>query len=167
MAYSSGRYDPATTTVMVLVLVFVAIILLLRKKIVFAGSNTTIAELPVILDRLEGTRKDGNFAAFMFVPPGRRSPKEAVNLQFSLEQDRLGLDWVLLAPANIEDKERFAQFATVRGYQVMEREMNDVKYLRVEEGGDLQALGTAVICELYAMAPESPLDLISEGFPWP
>ena len=90
-----------------------------------------------------------------------------MNLQFSIEQSRVGLDWVLLAPSNVRDKERFAQFASARGYRVFEREMNKVKYLRVEDGGSLPDLCKAVIHDLYFISPESQLDLLTDGFAWP
>ena len=158
--------NPGVLIVLLILAVILAMVLLLRKKRVFAGTSTTVEEIPLILERLQDTGTDGHFAAFMFFPPGRSSPKEAVNLQFSLEQFRLGLDWVLLAPSNLEGKQRFTQFATGRGHTVAEREVNNVTYLRVEDG-DLAALGQAVISELYALPPGTPLDLISEGFAWP
>ena len=101
----------------------------------------------------------------MFNTPDRPGPDNALNLQVSVEQGRAGFDWVLLAPRNIEDRERFMRFATDAGYQVEAREMNRVTYLRVE-GGDLAALLSGVVVKLYGVSESMQLDMIAEGFAW-
>ena len=47
-----------------------------------------------------------------------------------------------------------------------EREMNNVRYLRVE-GRDLDKLGTSIIGELYGIPRSAELELITEGLEWP
>ena len=47
-----------------------------------------------------------------------------------------------------------------------EREMNNVRYLRVE-GSDLDKLGMSIIVELYRIEPNAQLELITKGFEWP
>jgi len=47
-----------------------------------------------------------------------------------------------------------------------EREMNKVRYLRVE-GHDLDKLGTSIIVEFYGIPRNAVLGLITEGFEWP
>jgi hypothetical protein len=76
------------------------------------------------------------------------------------------LDWVLLGPLNLRDKEKFLQFAGKLGYKVVAREGNKVKYLRVEEG-DLPKLCEASIRDLYAISSDTGLGFIPEGFTWP
>ena len=153
--------------VVAVILCLVALVALVKKKVVIVDAKARIADLPAIFSRLQATEQDGNFAALMFTQPGKRSPDEAINLQFSIERSHIGLDWVLLAPTNIRDKERFIKFVSNRGYKVVEREMNQVRYVRVEEGGSLPALCKSVICELYSISPETEMDLIPEGFTWP
>ena len=49
------------------------------------------------------------------------------------------------------------------GYTVPKREMNGVSYLRVE-GKDLENLGIKILRDFYQLAPETKLELITEGF---
>jgi len=140
---------------------------LAKKRFVAANVKVKIADIPSIFERLHATAKEGSFAVFMFTPPGEPSPDGAINLQFSVEGGRVGLDWVLIAPSNVRDQARFVQFAERLGYRVAEREMNQVKYLRIEEGGSLPRLCESTIRDLYSLSPDSDLDLIPEGFSWP
>ena len=48
------------------------------------------------------------------------------------------------------------------GYTVAKREMNAVRYLRVE-GKDLKNLGIKILRDFYHLAPEAKLELITEG----
>jgi hypothetical protein len=140
---------------------------LARKRVrIVVGGKVKLADIPAIFEKLHATPIDGNFAVFIFNPPGKQSRDEAINIQFSIENGTSGLDWVLLGASNITDKERFTKFASQRGYQVTEKEGNNVKYLRVE-AGDLPALCAAVIREMYSLPEGTELDLIPEGFTWP
>ena len=124
-----------------------------------------MADIPAIFKKLQAVGKDGSFAVFIFMPPGKSSPDEAINVQFSIERGQIGFDWVLLGPANIRDKEKYVQLAGRLGYKVVEREMNNVKYLRAEEG-DLPSLCEASIRDLYSIPSDAELGLIPEGFSW-
>lgn len=132
-----------------------------------AEAKVTMADIPAVYDKLRASSKDGHFAVFMFMPTGSQPSDDAINVQLSVEGGRVGLDWVLLGSQNIRDKERFIQLAANLGYQVMDREMNGVKYLRVEDGGSLPRLCEATIRELYSISPAAELDLLPEGFAWP
>jgi hypothetical protein len=91
---------------------------------------------------------------------------DAVNLQYSVEQGAVGLDWVLLGKTNIADKEKVSAFASQQGHPMTERVMNHVHYLRTE-GRDLDKLGVSVIVDYYGIPRDAKLDLITEGFEWP
>jgi hypothetical protein len=150
-------------TLIIGIVILVSFVALLKNRIV-VEPKVKIADVPGIFEKLRATEKDGSFAVLAFTPPGE---SEAVNIQFSIEGGRTGLDWVLIGPLNIRDKEKFARFADKLGYRVSEREMNNVKYLRVEEGGSLPQLCQASISSLYSVPPEAELDLIPQGFTWP
>jgi len=150
--------------VLVVVVVLVVIFVLAKKRV---EVKVKMADIPAIFEKLRAVEKDGSFAVFIFMPPGKESSDEAINVQFSIEQGRIGFDWVLLGPSNIRDKEKFVQFAEGLGYKVVEREMNNVKYLRVEEGGSLPSLCEASIRDLYSISSDAELGLIPEGFTWP
>ena len=138
-----------------------------KRKIKIAETpQCTLYQMPVVFDRLEKEGQDGSFAAFIFQPPGTSNRDDAINIQFSIENGRVGLDWCLLGSANIRDKDKLERFITGQGYKFRLQEMNEVKYLRVEEG-DLTRLCQSVITGLYALRPTSKLGLVVEGFSWP
>jgi hypothetical protein len=124
----------------------------------------TVADIPTILARLS-TAKDGSFAAFMLGPPFSQQT-DAINPQYSVEHGTVGLDWVLLSPANVADRDKVSAFAAELGHPMSERVMNKVNYLRTE-GDALDRLGTSIIVELYGMPRTADLEFIPGGFEWP
>lgn len=159
------------TTEFVVLAVFVVVCALLlrarRLKVKIAGPlQCTLYQMPVVFDRLREQGQDGSFAVFTFQPPGTSNRDDAIDIQFSIEDGRIGLDWYVLGPANIRDKEKVERFITAQGYQVRWLEMNQKKYLRVDQG-DLTRLCQNVITRLYALRTDAKLDLVVEGFPWP
>jgi len=77
----------------------------------------------------------------------------------------MGLDWVLLGPRNIADKDKIMAFATERRHVVTERELNGVRYLRIED--DLiSQLGAEIITEFYHIDQHGKVSLITDGFDW-
>ena len=142
----------------------VLVIAVLRTRIV-RPVRVTVAEFPRILAAVSASTRTPTFAAFVFTTPDQPEPKDAVNLQFSLENGRAGFDWVLLAPRNIKDKESFVEYLGRRGYSYSERKMNGVAYLRIEDG-DLAQLCSDVVTRLYARPRDEPIDMIVEGFDW-
>jgi hypothetical protein len=146
-------------------IVAAGIALLLRAR---AAPNTQVTtdQIPAVLRELSQAKGDPAFAVFIFTTPDQPSDDDAVNIQFSLEGGQPGLDWVLIGPRNVKDRQRFADFAEQAGFAPKLEEMNKVKYLRVT-GGDLAALCVRLITELYGQPPTAPLDLIAAGFKWP
>lgn len=150
-------------TILVVVAVIWLIVILVRsqsasQKPIYATRD----QLPSIVSKLQRTGRDGSFVVFMFPIPSNHD-EVFPNLQYSIENGRLGFDWVLLAPQNIKDETQLADFMKRSGYTVSKLEMNDVSYLRVE-GKDLEDLGIKVLRDFYHLTPETKLELITEGF---
>jgi len=61
-----------------------------------------------IHDQLIATAKDASFVVFIL--PEEDEPESAANVQFSIEGGAAGLDWVLLSPVNVRDKESAARY---------------------------------------------------------
>jgi hypothetical protein len=122
----------------------------------------TTDQLPSIVSKLQRTGRDGSFVVFMFEIPSNHD-EAVVNLQYSIENGRLGLDWVLLAPQNVKDETQLADFIKRNGYRVSKHEMNDVSYLRVE-GKDIETLGVKILRDFYHLPSEMKLELIIEDF---
>ena len=154
------------TTGLIILAVVVVLFLVVKSRIA-TELNVKQSVIPSIFERLQETGKDGSFAVLGFLPPGKTSPEDdGINVQFSIENGRIGFDWVLLGPSNIRDKEKFTQFAAGLNYKVGEHEMNGVKYLRVEEG-DLPKLCETLIRDLYSIPSDTDLYFNPDGFTWP
>lgn len=119
-------------------------------------------QIPPIVSKLQKTGHDGSFVVFMFSIPGSHD-EVLPNLQYSIEKGQIGFDWVLLAPRNIKDEAQLKDFMERFGYTVSKREMNAVRYLRVE-GKDLENLGIKILRDFYHLKPEAKLEVIKEGF---
>tara|TARA_B110001469_G_C9630547_1_gene315387 strand:+ start:412 stop:933 length:522 start_codon:yes stop_codon:yes gene_type:complete len=123
-----------------------------------------VENMPIVFELLEKNQKEGSWAAFSFCPPyGPCNEQTSVNLQYSIENGVIGLDWVLLASRNIADKEKMIPFIKEQGHRVLEREGNGVPYLRVEDG-DLVALGMRIIKDFYRLRSDDQMDLFISGF---
>jgi hypothetical protein len=155
---------PYAVAPLIVLMLLVGVILFLKSQLP-PFIQVTVADIPHVLAKVSTATRTPAFAVFIFTTPDRPNRRDAVNLQFSLENGRPGFDWVLLAPRNIEDKASFVGFAERRGYSFTERTKNGVPYLRVENG-DLAELCAEVVTGLYARPRSEPLGLIVRGFEW-
>ena len=124
-----------------------------------------VGQVGRVLEQLRASTADPAFAVFAFSTPDRPGADDALNVQFSLENGVAGLDWVLLAPRNIEDEQRFVEFARQLGFSPTRHEMNNVSYLRVE-GGDIAQLCQLKLTAMYRVPSTTPVELIVGGFEW-
>ena len=127
------------------------------------GYEIRIDEILPIGYQLAQENKEGAHTVFIFEESGKLESDNQVNIQFSIENGKFGIDWVLRAPRNIEEKTKFVEFAKSKGYKVELRKMNGVSYYRVEEGGSLFTLVNLVITELYGIKKEAPVGLVASG----
>jgi hypothetical protein len=183
MARSEGKrrmpLSTAAIIVGVIVAVSVAVILATLKSGYLVmdrgkvGMPRLLKETQVRTDHLPslvGAMSRGSapvrYAALMFGTPDRPSDEDALNIQISFENGKVGFDWVLLAPRNIEDQEKFRTFARAHGVEPVARSMNGVSYLRVESA-DVAKFTASVVTEMYHLPPNEPVGLVYEGFEWP
>ena len=82
----------------------------------------------------------------VFVIP--RLNQEPVEVQFSIENGRAGLDWILESEPNKEQRPKIERYISAKGYDYQEKEMNNWHYLRVENG-DLVQLCVGIIRDVY------------------
>jgi hypothetical protein len=141
------------------VIVAVVLFVLWRK-----GDETDVkmADIPTIFEVLKTTGKDASWAQFCF-----GIQDNSVNLQFSIENGRIGFDWFLLCPANVRDKEKFRQLAERLGHNLTEHKYeNGSENLRTEDG-DLVALCEACFRDLYQWPVNAKIGMVWDGFSWP
>ena len=143
--------------------VLIVIVFLVRSRI--APSYSVAAnEISAVISQLQQSAANGHFAVLMFVPPGS-TDDEAINLQYSIDGGVVGLDWVLISPRNVADKTKVSEFASRLGYRLEEKEMNNVRFLRIT-GSGISELGIRIIRELYLIDPNTKLSMITDGFNW-
>ena len=123
-----------------------------------------VGDIPSIIEKLSLGKGDPRYAVLMFIPKDS-ADREYVNLQYSMENGVVGLDWVLLGGRNIEDAEAIKTFAASRGHELRHHEMNDVEFLRTE-GPGIAELGMSLISEFYHFTPSTRVKLLVEGFEW-
>jgi hypothetical protein len=128
--------------------------------------KATVLDVPSILAAVRGSTDYPAFAVFIFDAPGTPNTQDAVNLQLSLENGVIGLDWVLTSQRNIEDQQRFLDFARKLRHDPQPQEMNGVRYIRVEDG-DIARLCRGVVTDLYGLPATTQMDLVQEGIRWP
>src|SRR5690348_1776163 len=119
---------------LVLVAIAGTVLLILRSRTA-DEVRVSVGQIPKVVSQLKTTGRDSSFAVFLFIPRDRpaNDGDEQVNLQYSIENGRLGFDWVLLAAPNIADQDKIAAFMRDRGFAANMREMNKVRYMRVED----------------------------------
>jgi hypothetical protein len=125
-----------------------------------------MADIPRVFADVGASTSFPTYAMLSFETLDPSGGTSDVSMQFSKEDERIGFDWILLAPRNIKDESRFAEYARGLGYSPERKEAdNGVKYVRVE-GGDLVKLCTGVMTSMYGISADTELELIAEGFEW-
>ena len=148
--------------VIAIAVVWLLVVLLRSRSSRQEPTVATRDQIPSIVSKLQQTGRDGSFVVFMFSIPGNHD-ETLPNLQYSIENGQLGLDWVLLAPQNIQDETLVTDFVKRLGYTLSKHEINDVPYLRIE-GDSLEDLGLKILRDLYQLPADTKLQLIAEGF---
>jgi hypothetical protein len=129
------------------------------------GGFVTTDDFSALYSALQSTGSNGSFFVVLIQGTARDDGFTA-NLQYSIEDGIVGLDWVLLAKRNSEDQEKFVDVVSKEGVKVVKKEMNDVRYLRVTGAKDLVGLGQEVLIKLYGVKPLDQLQLIITDFKW-
>ncbi len=89
------------------------------------------------------------------------SGDQCINLQYSVANGVVGMDWVLLGERNRADQRKITKFIRDRQHKVRKLSLNNVSYLRVEEG-DLIELGLSIVKEFYQIPNEADITLLAE-----
>ena len=106
-----------------------------------------VADVGGVFHQISAQGVETSFAVFA-IQTGEEKKDDAVEVQYSVEGGKTGLDWILMSPANIKAKPKVIQYAASKGVEWQQREMYDWLYLRIEEG-DLVGLCTSLIEDLY------------------
>ena len=142
------------------------VVMVVTGKIGFANESTVrVSDVPRVFAQLRATGSEGSFAVFMPTPEQSDSD-ESVNIQFSVENGTVGLDWVLISPVNIRDQEKFEEIARKARFHYREMEGNGVRYLRTEDRKS-DDLCIKLLSEIYGLTDQDTVALLVESFEWP
>jgi hypothetical protein len=128
-------------------------------------AEVRLDDLPSVVDAVARGTGEDRFAALAFGTPDRPLDEDALNLNITVEDGRIGFDWVLLAPRNIEDRGLFVRFARRHGVEPEARTMNGVSYVRVEPE-DVASFTASVATDMYGLPETEPLTLYYQGIEW-
>ena len=106
-----------------------------------------VADVGEVFRQISAQGVETSFAVFA-IQMGEEDEDDAVEIQFSVEDGKTGLDWILMSPVNIEEKPKAIQYAASKGVEWQEKEMNDWLYLRIEQG-DVVGFCMSLIEDLY------------------
>ena len=149
--------------------VFAAFFLIQRRavpdRLETDGGFVGTQDFPALFAALKATGKEGAFWVVL-VPGTAKGDGYAANLQFSIEDNELGMDWVLIAQSNLELKENFVRIATAENLKVREVERNGVKYLRATGGRDWPSIGKKFLVHTFGEHRTAKMQLIITDFTW-
>lgn len=127
--------------------------------------SITPSQISAVLDQLRKKGGEASWVVFMFYTPrlSINTADDCPNLQFSIQKGKVGLDWVLLGPRNIADKDLITKFITSKGHKVKVKEINEVSFLRVNEG-DMAPLAISIVDDFYQMPIDADIGVLVSGF---
>ena len=126
-----------------------------------------VNQVSAVVMQMQAQGVEISYAVLMFKSPYALSVEDPyINLQYSIVGGVLGLDWVLRGQRNIEDKNWIAKFIADAGHVAVESELNEVRFLRVQDGdpGDLAELGFRIATEFYQLDGGAEIALLVNGF---
>ena len=109
----------------------------------------SLSDIGEVYRQISAQQVETSFAVFI-IAPATWDKQDTVEAQFSVEAGVTGLDWILMSEANRREKQRVIQYASGKGAQWRECEMNNWIYLRIDQG-DLVELCTSLISTLYGV----------------
>jgi hypothetical protein len=124
-----------------------------------------VSDIWQVVDQLDRKGCHASWVMFMFNTsvPSAATDDQCINLQYSIEDGQLGLDWILLGERNIVDQKSMSRFSKRRGHTLIDRETNDVSYIRIEDG-DIRALGLQIVERCYGVSRDTNIGVLHEGF---
>jgi len=115
----------------------------------YSQFHIPVSQIPSAVKSWCAKAGEDDFFVLMFQSPYALEGEDGwINLQYSIQYGILGLDWVLLGPRNIEDQKHLTEFVEEKGHLAVLLEVNDVKFLRVEDD-HIATLGLSILTDHY------------------
>jgi hypothetical protein len=126
-----------------------------------------VRQVPSVVEQLTTKHKYPSWAhaIFIFFPAGERhSNKTEVNLGYSVENGKVGLEWSRSTRRNHADKDKVIAFLQERHQTVVEQDSR-IRYFRVE-GENIIELGMQLLQEFYHLPDNAEIGMYTVGFDW-
>jgi hypothetical protein len=124
--------------------------------------TVTINDIDHIYKQLKAKGKNSSCAIFAFFPQVRDKSNH-IEIQYCIENNVVGLDWVFLGEVKERDKDLFIDYIENHNQNIKSLEMNNVKYLRVT-GENIPELLVGFLTDIYALKPIHKFELVASQF---
>ena len=129
------------------------------------GGYVTISELPELIKALNASKTNGSFFVLL-IPNTAESDGYNANLQYSIEDNEIGIDWVLIAKSNINNKDKFEEIIKNKGLNCKHLSGNNVDYIRATGNKNMEEIGKSLLQEMFSVTAETKFQLIITGMTW-
>lgn len=129
------------------------------------GGFVSTTDFRALIKALQETGTDGS-RWVVLVPGTHGADGYTANLQFSIEANELGMDWVLLAESNRHLRYEFLAFCTSEGLSVRELQRDGVRYLRATGTQSWPEIGERLLLRMFEPDQTASMQLLIAGFEW-
>jgi hypothetical protein len=129
------------------------------------GGFVSTRDFPALIKSLQETGTDGS-RWVVLVPGTHGADGYTANLQFSIEANELGMDWVLLAESNRHLRYEFLEFCKSEGLSVRELHSNGVRYVRATGTQAWPEIGERLLLRMFEPEQTASMQLLVAGFEW-
>lgn len=129
--------------------------------------TATIQDIPKIYDQLISNGSNTSCATFAFFSqaflPLKMNKKEHIEIQYCIEDNDIGFDWVLIGDTKYRDQKTIESYFKKGGYEYSLKKINDVQYLRVVNGNLIKLL-SGILTDIYGLKAQHKIELIAARF---
>ncbi len=152
--------------IIVVIVVFAFVLLKMSGKFGIAQQDLIrVADIAKVYAQLKATGSNGSFAVFLPADKAA-SDKSTMGIQFSIEDNAIGLDWYLYEDTPESDAETIRNLARKEGVRIDDKHAGGFHYLRTTDrrAPELCALSLHAI---YGLGEFDTVEMIVEAFEWP
>ena len=132
----------------------------LRSRLV-PSRPVKVSAVPQLFERLKARARELAYISLVLPPqPGAR--QSTLNIQFSILNGLIGLDWVVADGESVDREAEFSTLAKSLGHTVRESSVAGLRSLRVEDG-DLPALCRRVLVDIARLPGDGELRFMQKG----
>jgi hypothetical protein len=129
--------------------------------------TVTIQDIPEVYEQLASNGSNSSCATFAFFPqallPLKIPKKEHIEVQYCIEDNDVGFDWVLIGDTKYRDQKTIESYFIKSGYEYSLKKTNNVQYLRVVNGNLIKLL-SGILTDVYGLTTQHKMELVAARF---